>query len=173
MSAHSFPWGELSSRIHFFPLSFAKSGWGEKLGIPCEPPRSLSCLTRSLGQGTVHHGLGRARKTPSPSRTISRSCLSPKGCCPSSRRVGTSTAPSWPASAPGRGEQEPSASSKGSSVSRAGAALSPAGAAGFISPKVLLQLYLPRNPAPGFPIHLAHPGPPQSAADLPQERSLE
>lgn len=126
----------------------------------------------SLGQGTAQHRLGRARKTPSPSHTISRSCLSPKGCCPSSRCGGTSTAPSWPASAPGRGKQEPSASPKGSSVSRAGAALSPAGAARFISPRVLLQVYLPKSPALRFPIHLAHPGPPESAADLPQERSL-
>lgn len=154
MSAHSFPRGQPSSRIQFFPPELCKIRMGRKTG---DSQRTTQVTVVPHQACTAQQGLGRARKTPSPSPTTSRSCLSPKGCCSSSRRVGTPTAPCWPAPAPGRGQQEPWASPKGSSASRAGAALAPAGAAAFLCPPVLLQLYLPRSPALGFPIHLAHP----------------
>lgn len=43
----------------------------------------------------------------------------------------------------------------------------------FVSPRFLLQVYLPRSPALGFPIHLAHAGLPESAADLPRGKELK
>lgn len=66
MSAHSFPWGELSSRIHFFPLSFAKLGWGEKLGIPRGPPRSLSCPSRVAWSRSSSGRVRESQKDPQP-----------------------------------------------------------------------------------------------------------
>lgn len=172
MSAHSFPWGQPSSRIHFFPQSFSKLRWGENLGTPIGPPRSQSCPTRVARPRHSSAGIRESQKHPQPLTYHLQELPQSQRLLSFLQGCGHLSSPILASLSPGRGQQEPWASPKGSSASRAGAALALAGAAPFLSPQVLLQVYLPRSPALAFPIHLAHPGPPESAADLPWERSL-